>query len=380
MKDKVKVLFFMDGIGNAGGIQEMTIKWMQNIDREKIQIDILSYNTGKKDNYAERVEALGGRVFLIDTYMRRGKLLTSLRQTKEFFANHHYDILHAHSSSKAVFIMWYAKKYGIKTRILHSHCTQFVVKGKISLICAELLKIPTLALTTDYYACSPEAGEFLFGKRAVQKGLVTIAHNGIETSKFIKNDEIRENMRAKLKVDNLFVIGNVGRFSPQKNHSYLIDIFKAVCEKCDEAVLVCVGNGKLEKEIQEKAKRLGVFDRILFLGFRKDVSDVMQAFDVLVMPSLFEGLPVTGVEAQAVGIPALFATTITKDAAILPKSDYMSLMESPEKWAEKILQYKDQIRISDPHKYIVDRGYDIKIETKKIEEFYMSKLINRRDR
>jgi glycosyltransferase involved in cell wall biosynthesis len=374
MNNKIKILFFMDGIGNAGGIQEMAIKWMENIDREKYQIDILSYNTGKQDNYSERVRALGGEVFLIDTYMRKGKLFASLKQTDDFFKTHKYDILHAHSSSKAVFIMWYAKKYGIKTRILHSHCTQFVVRGKVALLFANMLKIPTLVLTTDYYACSPEAGEFLFGKKAIEDGKVTIAHNGIETSKFVRDDAIRNRMRAEFELNDKFVIGNVGRFRPQKNHTYLMDIFKAVTLLDEDAILVCAGNGELEESIKEKARQLGIDSKIRFLGFRNDINDIMQAFDVLVMPSLFEGLPVTGVEAQAIGIPALFATTITRDAAILPESGYLSLNDSPEIWAEKILSYKFVNRSSSAHKYILSHGYDIKVETNKIADFYKSKV------
>jgi glycosyltransferase involved in cell wall biosynthesis len=374
MNEKIRVLFFMDGIGNGGGIQEMAIKWMKNIDRQKFQIDILSYNTGKQDDYADRVRLLGGEVFLIDTYMRRGKLFASLKQTNDFFKTHKYDILHAHSSSKAIFIMWYAKKYGIKTRILHSHATQFVVQGKVPLFFAKILKGPTLALTTDFYACSPEAGEFLFGKKAVTDGKVTIAHNGIDVSKFVRDDAKRTQMRTELGLNGKFVIGNVGRFRPQKNHTYLMDIFKAVTRLDDDVVLVCVGTGELEESIKKKAKQLGIDNKIRFLGYRNDVNDIMQAFDLLVMPSLFEGLPVAGVEAQAIGIPALFATTITKDAAILPESGYLKLHDIPEKWAEKILSYKSLNRTYSAHEYIVLHGYDIRIETNKLADFYKSKV------
>lgn len=377
MSKKIKILFFMDGIGNAGGIQEMAIKWMENIDRSKYQIDILSYNTGKQDNYADRVAALGGKVYIIDTYMHKGKLLDSLKQTKQFFKEHpDYDILHAHSSSKAVFIMWYAKKNGIRIRILHSHCTKFVVSKKSSLLAANLLKKPTLMLTTHYYACSPEAGEFLFGKKAVAEGKVTIAHNGIDTQIFKPNEKLRNELREQLGIQNKLVIGNVGRFRPQKNHTYLMDIFAAVCKKNSDVILICIGNGELEDSIKEKAVKLGINSRIKFLGFRKDVSDLMQIFDVLVMPSLFEGLPVTGVEAQAIGVPAVFADTITKDAAILPQSSYVPLTATPDIWAEKILSYEILNHIDNVRDYIIERGYDIKIETEKLAQFYQQCVEN----
>lgn len=370
MDDKIKILFYMDGIGNAGGIQEMAIKWMENIDRSKYQIDILSYNTGKNDNYADRVKGLGGNVYIIETYMRIGRALKSFKQTREFFETHRYDILHAHSSSKALFVMWYAKKAGIKTRILHSHCTKFIVTKKIPLLIANMLKGPSISLATNYYACSPEAGSFLFGEKALKDGRITIAHNGINTELFKPDLNARARIRKELGIEDKFVIGNVGRFRPQKNHAYLMDIFRATCDKDVDAVLVCVGNGELEDSIKQKAKELGIIDRIKFLGFRNDVNDIMQAFDILLMPSLFEGLPVTGVEAQAIGVPALFATTITKDAAILPASGYLALEDSPEKWAEKVLTYENISHDQNPYKWIVERGYDIKTETDKLAEFY----------
>nr|WP_242699471.1 glycosyltransferase [Faecalibacterium sp. Marseille-P9590] len=144
-------------------------------------------------------------------------------------------------------------------------------------------------------------------------------------------------------------------------------------KKDPNAVLVCVGTGELEDKIKEKCKMLQIDDRVKFLGFRSDVNRIMQAFDLLVMPSHFEGLPVTGVEAQAIGVPVLFATTITKDAAILPQSAYLNLSDSPEVWAEKILEYKNMQRENDPHKWIEQKGYDIKKETKKLDDFYLEK-------
>ena len=378
MNKKIKILYFMDGIGNAGGIQEMVIKWMENIDKEKFQIDILSYDTGKKDNYPERIKKLGGNVYIIPTYTKKGQLIKSLKSTKEFFEkNKDYDIIHAHASSKALFIMYYAKKLGIKSRILHSHCTQFVMTKKIALLIANLFKVPTNMLTTDYFACSPEAGEFLFGNNYVKNGSVYIAHNGINTDEFYYRSDIRNRIRKELGLQDKIIIGNVGRFRPQKNHNYLIEIFSEVYKKDNSAVLLLVGNGELEDQIREKVHYLGLEKSVYFLGFRKDVSDLMQAMDILVMPSLFEGLPVTGVEAQAEGLPCIFADTITRDAAIIPQSCYMRLEDSPEKWAEKILEVAYNYNRIDSLEFIRKKGYDIKLETQKMEEFYSVCLKNR---
>jgi glycosyltransferase involved in cell wall biosynthesis len=368
---KIKILYFMDGIGNAGGIQEMVIKWMQNIDTDQFQIDILSYNTGKKDNYPERVKELGGNIYIIQTYVSAKYFINSFKQLKEFFEAHHdYDILHAHSSSKALFVMEYAKRYGIKTRILHSHCTQFVTKSKFALLAANLFKIPTNLLTTDYFACSPEAGSFLFGQKAVDKGNVIIAHNGINTNIFNYQPNIRQQVRKELGVEDKIVLGNVGRFRPQKNHSFLLKIFKAVSEKEKNAILICVGNGELENKVKTEARELGIYDKIMFLGVRSDVPNLMQAMDVLVMPSLFEGLPVTGVEAQAVGLPCVFATTISTEAKILDNTCFVNLSGSLDEWATNILDVAINNQRTNTTAILRDKGYDITIEAKNLGNYY----------
>lgn len=368
----IKVLFFMDGIGNAGGIQEMAIKWMENIDRFKVKIDILTYNHVKADNYKESVKALGGEVFVIESFQEKNNFLLSMKQTASFFKQHSdYNIIHAHASSKAFFVLWFAKRSGIKVRILHSHATRFVMTGKVALLAANILKPLANLMATHYFACSPEAGKFLFGKHKK----VFIAHNGIDTHLFFPKASVRTQMRKELLgEENCFLIGNVGRFRPQKNHTFLMKIFKEVCSLDENVKLVCVGGGELENTIKEQARVLGISDRILFLGVRKDVNKLMQAFDLLVMPSLFEGLPVTGVEAQAVGTPCLFASTITKDAAILPNTSFLNLEDSPKIWAEKMLSYKNQHRIENAIEYVRQKGYDILLETQKMQNLYFEEL------
>ena len=374
----IKVLYFMDGLGNAGGIQEMALKWMKYIDHSMIQIDILSYNHIKPDNYTERVNKLGGKVYVIESFQDKGMFWKSLKQTKEFFKEHpDYDILHAHSSSKAFFVLLAAKLSGVKVRVLHSHATQFVMTGKFPLFVANFLKGPAKWVATNYMACSPEAGDFLFGKEERMKGNLFIAHNAIDTNAFKASDDARKNIRKEFGFnDNTFVVGNVGRFRPQKNHRFLIKIFKAVIDLDPTARMVCVGGGELEEDIHLQAKELGIYDKIIFTGIRSDVKDVMQAFDLLVMPSLFEGLPVTGVEAQAVGTPALFADSITVDAPILPSSGFFPLKASPEEWAKKVLSYKGREREDKPERWIKEKRYDIVHESKRLEQFYID-LVNK---
>ena len=371
MKKKYKVLYFMDGIGNAGGIQEMVIKWLENMDTNNIQVDILSYNTGKSDNYKERVEKFGGKVYIVQTYVSRKYFWKSFKELNEFFKTHNdYDVLHAHSSSKAIFIMLYAKIYGIKTRILHSHTTQIIMSGILPRLAATIFRPITNALSTDYFACSPEAGDFLFGRHASRQGKIKIIHNAINIEEYYYDCEIRKYMREKLNIDNKFVIGNVGRFKEPKNHTFLIDIFKEISILEPNSILLLVGNGELEESIKRKVKKVNLEEKVIFLGFRKDVNNLMQAMDILVMPSIFEGLPVTAVEAQAVGLPCVFSDAITKEAAILDESIYLSLTDSPKKWAKEIISINKKYKRDNKTKLIKKRGYDIAIETKKLEKFY----------
>ena len=161
---------------------------------------------------------------------------------------------------------------------------------------------------------------------------------------------------------------------PQKNHAFLIDIFKEVCLMETSSVLVLVGDGSLKESIEEKVKKLGISDKVIFLGKRNDVNEIVQAFDLLLMPSLFEGLPVTAVEAQACGVPCLFSSSISSDAAIIPNCAFLDLNESAEFWAKKSIGFRNNEREIDPHKYIKERGYDIKVETDKLSHYYLSKV------
>lgn len=372
---KIKILYFMDGIGNAGGIQEIVINWVKNFQADKFQIDILSYDTGKKDNYTERFEKLGGKVYIIPTYTRRGDFFKSLKETKKFFDEHNeYQIIHAHASSKAYFVLKEAKKHGIQFRILHSHVTQFVNRSFKSLLIGNILKPFAIGVSTHYYACSHEAGNFLFGKQIMNKQGLFVP-NGIDLEKFKRDENIRQLKKKEFNIsDNAIIVGNIGRFRPQKNHRFLVDVFNEICKINKNAVLMLLGSGELFEEVKKQAEDYGISDKIMFLGYRNDVNDIAQTFDVLVMPSLFEGLPVTCVEAQALGIPCVLASTITKDAKIIPNVKYISLQEKKEIWAQEILNCSKKGVCSNAHKILTEKNFDIVGSAKILENQYIEMM------
>lgn len=368
---KIKILYFMDGIGNAGGIQEMIINWVKNFDLTKFQIDILSYDTGKKDNYSERFEKFGGKVYIIPTFTKKGQLFKSLKKTKDFFDKHNdYQILHAHASSKAFFIINEARKHNIKIRILHSHATKFVNRNFKSLFIGNILKPLTNLVATHYFACSHEAGNFLFGKKRMDSIGVFIP-NGVDLNNFYYDENIALDKKKELKIPKeKIIIGNVGRFRPQKNHAFLIDVFYEITKINDNVVLILVGNGELLDAVIKKAKDLNIDDKVLFLGYRNDVNEIVQTFDVLVMPSLFEGLPVTCIEAQAVGIPCVLSSEITKDAKIIPNVEYLQLNDKKEKWVNTILKLSSKGKCLNSKKYLIEKNFDIKESAKLLESLY----------
>lgn len=357
--DKMKILYFMDGVGYVGGIQEMTLKWVGQFNPAEVQVDILSYDTGRDDGFSERFEKYGGKVYLIPTFTRKGCFKESIRATKEFFRDHHdYDILHAHASSKAYFVLKYARKNGIRVRILHSHCTSFVNRTWKSLLVGNIMKPFANRLTTDYFACSTEAGEFLFGKKRMRRSGVMVP-NGIELDAYQYDPATEQSIREELHLGDKLVIGHVGRFVPQKNHEFLIDVFAEIHQRNENSVLVLAGVGQLMEHIKEKVSALGLTDCVRFLGYRTDIHCVMQAFDVFLMTSLFEGLPVTGVEAQAIGVPCVFSKSITRDAAIIPCVTYVDVREKPEIWADTVLTFAHQGKFRESIQYLLDRNYSI---------------------
>lgn len=377
--EKKRILFFMDGVGNAGGIQEMVINWVKHFCKDEFIVDILSYNTGKQDNYIERFEEISGKVYIIDTFTKGRKFFRSLKQTKEFFDNNKYDIVHAHASSKAFFVLREAKRHNIKIRILHSHCTQFINKSLISKFIGYALKPFATRVSTHYMACSHEAGYFLFGKKRMDKKGIIIP-NGIELSKFSYNPEISNQKKLELHLKNEIIIGNVGRFRPQKNHIKLLNVFKVLHSIEPNSKLVLVGNGELMEMVKNKIKEYNLTDSVLLLGFRSDVNDIVQTFDVLVMPSFFEGLPVTSIEAQAVGVPCVFSENISKDAAVIPNCHFVSLHQNDEVWAKVILEVSKHQKTTNSREIMYTKGFDICQSSLMLTNYYKVFLNGKKSR
>ena len=354
---------------DRGGIETMLMNYYRNIDRTKIQFDFIANKT-KKGDYDEEIKSLGGRVFISpglkpNNYPEYVRFIDRL--LKE---NPDIKILHAHNEGMAFYPLSAAKKAGLNVRIAHAHNTKIIrdYKWPLKIVCKAM--IPYVA--NIYWSCGTDAGIYYFGKnRWKEKG--KLIHNAISLDNFKFNNSIRDKIRAQYGLEDKFVIGHVGRFNLQKNHLRLIDIFRQVVLKNSDAMLLLIGEGELESEAKTKVSQYGIDSNVLFLGLRSDVADLYQAMDVFVMPSLFEGLPVVGIEAQASGLECVYSDKVTKEARILQNSEFVSLKTDDSEWADILLKHnKASLDRERAFELVRDAGYDISIEAKKLEGIYQN--------
>lgn len=349
---------------NRGGLETMLMNYYRNIDRNKVQFDFLTHRPeSEKKDYDDEIRSLGGKIYhmpVLNPFSPGYK-----KSLDQFFKEHkEYKIVHSHLDCLSAYPLKAAKKNGVPIRIAHSHNTSQEKNLKYLIKDYSKKQIPKYA--THLFACGKEAGQWMFGKHKFQ-----IMNNAIDAKKFIYNEEIRKQKRAELGVEDKFVIGHVGRFNLQKNHEFLIQCFKAFLQKNSDAVLLLVGNGDLQEKARQQVKGYGIEDYVKFLGLREDIPQLLQAMDLFLFPSLFEGLPVTLVEAQAAGLPCVISDTITDEIMITDTISKVSLDADADQWISTISKYKQSPR-KDTMAEIKKHGFDIEKNARWLEEFYIN--------
>lgn len=312
---------------NGGGVEAVVMNYYRHIDRSKVQFDFL-VDSDSTLIPREEIESLGGRVFEVPPYQH---VVEYQRELQRLFKQEGWKIVHSHINALSVFPLRAAKKAGVPVRIAHSHSTSG--KGEyVKNTLKAVLKTQSNRYPTHRFACSKFAGEWLFGKAAHFE----VVYNAIDLDRFCFNAEARAQARADLGlVGNQFVVGHVGRFTAQKNHAFLIDVFTEVAKRRDDAVLLLVGTGEAGASVKALVDERGLTDRVKFLGQRSDVNRLYQAFDAFVLPSLYEGLCLVGVEAQVSGLPCLLSDTITREVDVTGKCKFMPINDSSI-WADAI--------------------------------------------
>lgn len=368
-QNPIRVLQILS-IMNRGGSETVVMNLYRKIDRSKIQFDFL-INREEKGAYDDEILELGGKIYYVPHMSKVGHF-KYIKELKKFFLKHpEYKIIHSHLNTWSGVIFGVVKKIGIPIRIAHSHisnpCYPF-----FEMLYKRYSKSLISRNATHYFACSKAAGKWLFGLKKVKIGDVKIINNAIDCKNFSFNKYIRSNYRKELNIENKFVIGHIGRFTNQKNHEFLIDIFSEIKKKNDNAVLLLIGAGKIIYKIQEKVKKLDLENSVKFLGIRSDIPNLLQAMDIFLFPSFYEGLGVTLVEAQAAGLKSIVSDTVPEEVKITDLIEFISLKKPAVYWADKILKYKSGYERKNMYKEIVDSGYDIKKNVKLLENIYLN--------
>ena len=361
-------IFQLVGSYKGGGVEAVVMNFYRNIDRNKIQFTFVCDEDSTDIPY-EEIEKLGGKIIIVPPYSKPFKYHSAL---KKALKEDDYKIIHSHISTMSVFSLFAAKCAGVPVRIAHSHSTTNKKEKKKNLM-KQILRPFSKVFATDYMCCSELAGRWLFGNKEYDKGNVYLLNNAIDLDKFKYNESLRKKKRKELGIkDDTLVIGHIGRFVAQKNHDFLIDIFNEIYKKNNNSILLLAGQGPLMEDIKNKVKELNLDDNVKFLGQRNDANELYQAFDVFLLPSLYEGLPVVGVEAQASGLLCYLSDDMTKETKVLDITKFMSLNNTPKEWADNILDDVKKYKRIDTSKEMTAKNFNIKEEAKKLEEYYLN--------
>ena len=353
----------------SGGVESVVMNYYRNIDKKNLQFDFI---VDEDSTYIPRdeIENMGGRVILVPPYQ---KIFSYIKKLKMAFKENEYKIAHSHLNTISVFPLYAARIAKVPVRIAHSHSTSNKKEMKKNIL-KNILKPFSKVNATHYFCCSELAGRWLFGDKEYDNNKVKLINNAIDIDKFIYNEKIREEIRKEIKVENKLVIGHIGRFVEQKNHIGLLEIFYEIHKENKEAVLLLVGDGPLLNVIKEKVKSFNLQDNVIFLGKRNDVNRLMQGMDIFLLPSLYEGLPVVGVEAQASGLLCIFYDSMTKETKIIESTKFISLSKSYSLWAKETLAAYEQHKRKNTKIEVINSNFEIKTESKKLESIYINEL------
>lgn len=366
----VRIGQFINGLGN-GGIETLVKSWYKNIDRNKVQFDfIIHYKENSPDIH--EIETMGGRVIPLLQNRKSVRLIDYVCKFTTFYKllkKEQYTVIHFHASFHLTFFYCLiAYLAGTKKIVMHSHTSDFDKKtGWLRKFFSIIFSKLFTGICTKRYACSLKAGEWMYGSKPAE-----VIKNGINVSDFRFDEEIRQAYRNKLGISDKFVIGHVGRIEYAKNHAFLIDIFNEIRKVHSNSVLLIVGTGSLEGEIRKKVNILGLSDSVIFYGLSNKVARLMQAMDLLILPSHYEGLGIVTIEAQAAALKVIASDAIPTETAITDYISYCSLKEPAKRWADMALRFKTGYTREDITEKVYKAGYDIREVTQSLMEYYIS--------
>ncbi len=354
-----KILFVHGGILQKAGTETYMMSVFRNIDASKYTIDFLVFGEAE-GAYDHEVLTKGSKIFRLPT---SPSILTSFSKIKKQLKDEGYDIVHSHMNALNAPVLNFFKKLGVPVLISHSHGSKHFVENKVLIAIKERMKLKIVSITPYLIACSKAAGDFLYGNVPY-----TIINNGVDTELYDYNESARLEIRRTLGLEDKIIFSHIGRFNFQKNHKFLIDVFSKIVGQLPNAHLVLVGDGELKQDIINQIRSLNISDKVTLLGVRDDIPNLLQGFDVFLMPSVFEGLPFVLVEAQASGLQCFAADTIDSNSKLLDTFHFLPLNCS-ESWSNYIINNLDTKRVST--KETLNRlGFDVYENVKTMEKIY----------
>ena len=363
--ERIRVLIVVYVLNVDNGVASFAMNYLRKTDRNKYIMDFVCYEEPDKP-YADEVRSLGGEVIQLPPVNTPGKHLAACRAV---FKRHRYQIVHDNALTKSVPLMLCAKQQKIPVRILHSHSASLgerYASRSFRKMVLDILKFSA----TDYASCSRAAGDLYFKKSPYQ-----LIPNMVEESVFCFDKSRRYQIRKSMGVADRLVIGCVGRLTDEKNPFFALDVIKYLSEKRDDLVFWWIGTGALEQEVKKYVYSRGMDQIVSILGLRKDMADLYQAMDIFLLPSLFEGLPIAGIEAQAMGVPMVVSDTVTREMEFTDLVKYVSLQAPVREWAEAILEQAE--KDSDRSLYsenLINSRFHSGLAARTLDEYYQRLL------
>jgi glycosyltransferase involved in cell wall biosynthesis len=351
---------------DIGGIETFIMNVYRNIDRSKIQFDFL---VSLEDTAAfdEEIKKLGGNIYYIPP--RRKGIIKNRMALAKFFKEKgkNYIAIHQHASSlTSILPLIYAKKQGIKTRIIHSHSNSLKSPNKIHFFLHLINKLRLHSYANYFFACSDLAAVWFYGDK---KQKVEIINNGIDTSLFKYGEDVRKRIRDTYSIQDKIVFGHIGSFLKVKNQKYIVDVFQSFLEINSNAVLWLIGSGAMLADIKDYVAELNISNKVVFWGIRQDTYELLQGIDIFVFPSIFEGLPLALVEAQTAGLKIFASQNISKQAILTNNVEMLDIYLPTKIWAEKINECVVYERKDYSH-IIASKGFDVSTTILYLEKIY----------
>lgn len=354
---------------HSGGKKNLVMEYYRHIDRTKIQFDFIC----DEDSNAiptDEIEALGGRVYVIAPYQQ---IFKNMSQMRKICKGNKYKVIHAYNGTMNLFPMFIGWICGIPIRISESISMAHKVDKKT--ILKNMLKPFSKLFATHYMANGEACGRWQFGDKTFDEGKVKVFKTVINTEERKYDSSIRDKAREEFRISDKVVIGHIGRLTEQKNTLFIVDIFNEILKKEPKAILLIIGDGNLREAMLSKIDKYGIKDNILYLGRREDIHRFYNAMDLFLLPSLYEGLPVVGVEAECCGLPVLFSNEISRESSACNElGEFVGLDRPAEEWAEIALRDIKKNFRRDHSSEVKAAGFDSVTEARKLEKYYAQLL------